>query len=37
MRLAGSINYPTPDKAARGYVPEVVTLYIEKSAPTYRP
>jgi AAA domain len=26
MRLAGTINYPTPDKIERGYVDELVTL-----------
>jgi hypothetical protein len=35
MRLAGTINYPTPDKAGRGYVPELVTLR-KQEARTYR-
>ncbi|MCC8964525.1 hypothetical protein H8A95_19940 [Bradyrhizobium sp. Pear76] len=26
MRLAGTVNYPTPDKKARGYIAEVVAL-----------
>jgi hypothetical protein len=36
MRLAGTINYPTKDKEARGYVPELVTLYKNEAAPIYR-
>ena len=35
MRLAGTINYPTTDKVARGYVAELVTLHIRKDAPAY--
>jgi AAA domain len=35
MRLAGTINYPTPKKAERGYVPELVTLDIRKNAAAY--
>ena len=35
MRLAGTVNYPTPDKVARGYVAELVTLHIRKDAPAY--
>jgi hypothetical protein len=27
MRLAGTVNWPKPKKAAKGYVPEVVTLH----------
>jgi AAA domain len=27
MRLAGTINYPSPDKRGRGYVTEMVTLH----------
>jgi hypothetical protein len=33
MRLAGTINYPKKDKLARGYVPELVTLYLRPDAP----
>lgn len=36
LRLAGTINYPTEDKAKRGNIPEVTTLTINKDAPTYR-
>ena len=35
MRLAGTVNYPKPDKVARGYVAELVTLHIRKDAPAY--
>lgn len=35
MRLAGTINYPTPKKAERGYIPELVTLDIRKNATAY--
>jgi hypothetical protein len=35
MRLAGTINYPTPKKAERGYVLELVTLDIRKNAAAY--
>jgi hypothetical protein len=35
LRLAGSINYPTAKKIARGYVPELVTLKTIDNAPTY--
>jgi hypothetical protein len=31
MRLAGTVNYPTPDKAGRGYVAELVTLRQQKA------
>ncbi|MET3968071.1 AAA family ATPase [Bradyrhizobium sp. S3.9.1] len=36
MRLAGTINHPTKDKQARGYIPELVTLDVRPNAPTYR-
>ena len=36
MRLAGTINYPTPDKQLRGYVAELVTLRIVPAAPLYK-
>jgi energy-coupling factor transporter ATP-binding protein EcfA2 len=35
MRLAGTINYPSDNKIARGYVPELVTLHIRSNAPSY--
>jgi hypothetical protein len=35
MRIAGTINYPTPKKAERGYMAELVTLDIRKNAVTY--
>lgn len=35
MRLAGTVSYPPPDKVARGYIPEVVTLHPRKNAPAY--
>ena len=35
MRLAGTLNYPKPKKAERGYVTELVTLHIRKDAPAY--
>src|SRR5262249_6938016 len=35
MRLAGTINYPTPKKAERGYIAELVTLDIRKNATAY--
>ena len=35
MRLAGTISYPKPDKVARGYITELVTLHIRKDAPAY--
>ena len=34
MRLAGTISYPKPDKVARGYITELVTLHIRKDAPS---
>ena len=36
MRLAGTVNHPTPDKKARGYIDEMVTLHVNKNAPAYR-
>ncbi len=36
MRLAGTVNYPTQDKKGRGYIAEVVTLFINKNATPYR-
>jgi hypothetical protein len=35
LRLAGSVNYPTAKKAARGYVAELTTLKKIADAPTY--
>jgi hypothetical protein len=35
LRLAGSINYPTSKKLARGYVAELTTLKKIADAPTY--
>jgi hypothetical protein len=35
MRLAGTVSYPPPDKVARGYIAELVTLHIRKNAPAY--
>lgn len=35
LRLAGSVSYPTPKKAARGYIPELTTLKKIDKAPTY--
>ena len=35
MRLAGTVNYPTKTKLARGYVAELVTLHLRKAAPAY--
>jgi hypothetical protein len=35
MRLAGTINYPSPKKAAGGYVPELVTLRLMPESPRY--
>ena len=35
MRLAGTVNYPSDDKARRGYIAELVTLHIRKDAPAY--
>jgi hypothetical protein len=36
MRLAGTANYPTPDKQDRGYIPELVTFHKNESAPAYQ-
>jgi putative DNA primase/helicase len=36
MRLAGTINYPSPKKAERGYVAELVTLQIASNPQSYR-
>lgn len=36
LRLAGSVNYPTEKKAARGNVPELTTLKKIDDAPTYQ-
>lgn len=36
MRLAGTVNYPSPAKAGRGYIPELVTLFQNDAAPTYK-
>jgi putative DNA primase/helicase len=35
MRLAGTINYPKSDKRGLGYIEELVTLHINKNAPSY--
>jgi hypothetical protein len=35
MRLAGTINWPTPKKKGRGYIPELVTLHANPSERTY--
>ena len=35
MRLAGTVSYPPPDKVARGYIAELVTLHIRKNMPAY--
>ena len=32
MRLAGTINYPTPEKASRGYITELVTFRHNRNA-----
>jgi hypothetical protein len=36
MRLAGTVNYPSPKKQERGYVAELVTLRIVSAAPAYK-
>jgi hypothetical protein len=35
MSISGTINYPTPKKIERGYVPELVTLHLRPDAPAY--
>jgi hypothetical protein len=35
MRLAGTVNYPSPDKVGRGYVAELTTFYVNKDARAY--
>jgi hypothetical protein len=35
MRLAGTVNYPSPDKMGRGYAAELVTLRLVSDAPSY--
>jgi hypothetical protein len=35
MRLAGTVNYPSPDKQGRGYVAEMVRQRLTSDAPTY--
>lgn len=36
MRLAGTINHPTPKKRERGYVTELVTLVADQQPQSYR-
>jgi hypothetical protein len=36
MRLAGTVNHPKMEKAAKGYIPELVTLHKNEAAPTYQ-
>ncbi len=36
LRLAGTVNYPSPDKQGRGYVDELTTLRTFKDAPAYK-
>lgn len=36
MRLAGTVNYPSPAKEERGYVAELVTLQVKPTAPAYK-
>src|SRR5258707_15699591 len=36
MRLAGTVNYPSPKKQERGYVAELTTLRPNPGAPAYR-
>jgi hypothetical protein len=36
MRLAGTVNYPSPKKAAKGYVTELTSLANDKKAIAYR-
>ncbi|WP_027556614.1 AAA family ATPase [Bradyrhizobium sp. Cp5.3] len=35
LRLAGTTNYPKPDKIAKGYATELVTLRVQRDAPSY--
>jgi hypothetical protein len=35
LRLAGTVNYPSSDKVARGYAPELTTLHVNKNARAY--
>ena len=35
LRLAGTVNFPTPKKKERGYVTELVTLDVRKDAPSF--
>jgi hypothetical protein len=35
MRLAGTINYPSPKKAARGYVVEPVKVRVHRAPPEH--
>jgi hypothetical protein len=35
LRLAGCVNYPTPKKIERGYVPELITIESANWKPTY--
>ena len=35
MRLAGTVNYPSPKKQAEGYVAEIVTLHQNRDARAY--
>jgi hypothetical protein len=36
MRLAGTINFPSPDKQKRGYITELVTIRSNPTAPAYK-
>jgi hypothetical protein len=36
MRLAGTVNHPSPDKQKRGYVAELVTIRSNPTAPAYK-
>lgn len=36
MRLAGTINHPTPKKAAKGYIPELTTFRINNNPSAYK-
>jgi hypothetical protein len=36
MRLAGTINYPSPKKKAKGYIPELTTLHANNDARAYK-